>query len=244
MAEQRQAPLACRHAHATYARLWRAIAAALRETQRRMAIASIDNRDHCRPHDQPRHSDQRQPAAPPARRAERPLQILFLVSAHNSLSQRVFVALTDLGHDVSVEVVDSSGAIEAAVARHTPELIVCPMLKSVIPESVWSRHRCLIVHPGPRGDRGPSSLDWAIELEMAEWGVTVLEATGEVDGGGVWASRTFRMRQAERAACTAMRPGAPRSRPSSMLCRRSPPASGWPSRSTTAIRAWSAAHVR
>ena len=134
--------------------------------------------------------------AAPALRAERTLRILFVVSAHNSLSQRVFVALSDLGHDVSVEVVDCSAAIEAAVARHTPELIVCPMLKSIIPESVWSRHRCLIVHPGPRGDRGPSSLDWAIELEMAEWGVTVLEATGEVDGGDVWASRTFRMREA------------------------------------------------
>jgi putative two-component system hydrogenase maturation factor HypX/HoxX len=135
------------------------------------------------------------PAAAPAQRAERPLRILFVVSAHNSLSQRAFVALTDLGHDISVEVVDSSAAIEAAVARHTPELIVCPMLKSIIPESVWSNHRCLIVHPGPRGDRGPSSLDWAIELEMAEWGVTVLEATGEVDGGGVWASQAFPVRQ-------------------------------------------------
>jgi putative two-component system hydrogenase maturation factor HypX/HoxX len=134
--------------------------------------------------------------APVAPRAARSLRILFLVSAHNSLSQRVFVALTDLGHDVSVEVVDSSAAIEAVVARHSPELIVCPMLKSIIPESVWGRHRCLIVHPGPRGDRGPSSLDWAIELEMAEWGVTVLEATGEVDGGGVWASRTFSTREA------------------------------------------------
>ncbi len=140
------------------------------------------------------------PLAAPALRAERPLRILFVVSAHNSLSQRVFVALTDLGHDVSVEVVDCSAAIEAAVARHTPELIVCPMLKSIIPESVWSHHRCLIVHPGPRGDRGPSSLDWAIELEMAEWGVTVLEASGELDGGGVWASRTFRMRQAGKSS--------------------------------------------
>src|SRR5262249_46692875 len=129
--------------------------------------------------------------AAPAPRAARPLRILFVVSAHNSLSQRVFVELTDLGHDVSVEVVDCGAAIEAAVARHTPELILCPMLKTIIPETVWSRHRCLIVHPGPRGDRGPSSLDWAIELETAEWGVTVLEATGEVDGGGVWASRTF-----------------------------------------------------
>ena len=110
------------------------------------------------------------------------------------------MALTDLGHAVSVEVVDSSEAIEAAVARHTPELILCPMLKSIIPESVWSKHRCLIVHPGPRGDRGPSSLDWAIELEMAEWGVTVLEATGEVDGGCVWASRTFPTREAGKSS--------------------------------------------
>jgi putative two-component system hydrogenase maturation factor HypX/HoxX len=35
---------------------------------------------------------------------------------------------------------------------------------------------------------------------MAEWGVTVLEATGEVDGGGVWASRTFRIRQAGKSS--------------------------------------------
>ena len=140
------------------------------------------------------------PHAAPALRAERPLRILFVVSAHNSLSQRAFVALTELGHEVAVEVVDSSSAIASAVSRHRPELIVCPMLKSIIPESVWSNHRCLIVHPGPRGDRGPSSLDWAIELEMAEWGVTVLEATGEVDGGGVWASRTFRMREAGKSS--------------------------------------------
>ena len=65
------------------------------------------------------------------------------------------------------------------------------MLKKMIPESIWAQHRCLIVHPGPRGDRGPSSLDWAIELGMREWGVTVLEANGEVDGGDVWATRTF-----------------------------------------------------
>jgi putative two-component system protein, hydrogenase maturation factor HypX/HoxX len=128
-------------------------------------------------------------------RAERRLRILFLASAHNSLSQRVLVALTAVGQKVSVEVVDSSAAIEAAVARHTPELIVCPMLKTIIPDSVWTNHRCLVVHPGPKGDRGPSSLDWAIELEMAEWGVTVLEATGEVDGGNVWAARTFRTRE-------------------------------------------------
>jgi putative two-component system hydrogenase maturation factor HypX/HoxX len=138
--------------------------------------------------------------APPARRAQRRLRILFLTSAHNSLSQRVLVALTEVGHAVTVEVVESGAAIEAAVARHAPELIVCPMLKTIIPDTVWNDHRCLVVHPGPRGDRGPSSLDWAIELEMAEWGVTVLEATGEVDGGDVWAARTFRTREAGKSS--------------------------------------------
>jgi putative two-component system protein, hydrogenase maturation factor HypX/HoxX len=122
------------------------------------------------------------------------LRILFLVSAHNSLSQRAQIALEQLGHTVEVAVVETGEAMEAAVARHRPELIVCPILKKIIPESIWSRHRCLIVHPGPVGDRGPSSLDWAIELGMGEWGVTVLEATGEVDGGDIWGTSTFRTR--------------------------------------------------
>ena len=135
-------------------------------------------------------------AAPPAAGPARPLRILFVASAHNSLSQRAYVALTDLGHDVKVEVVGSGAAIEAAAARHRPELIVCPMLKTIIPETVWRRYRCLVVHPGPRGDRGPSSLDWAIELGMEEWGVTVLEASDVLDGGDVWATRTFLMHDA------------------------------------------------
>jgi putative two-component system hydrogenase maturation factor HypX/HoxX len=122
------------------------------------------------------------------------MRILFLVSAHNSLSQRAQVAIEELGHEVSVAVVESGLEMEAAVARHKPELIVCPILKKIIPESIWSEHRCLIVHPGPRGDKGPSSLDWAITLEAEEWGVTVLEATGDVDGGAVWATRNFPVR--------------------------------------------------
>src|SRR5512133_779408 len=110
------------------------------------------------------------------------MRILFLASAHNSLSQRAWIALTELGHDVGVEVVDSGAAMEAAVATHRPDLVVCPMLKKLIPESVWSTHRCLVVHPGPLGDRGPSSLDWAIE------------------SGAVGASRTFPMRAAGKSS--------------------------------------------
>ena len=99
-----------------------------------------------------------------------------------------------MGHDVTVQVVDSPEIIEAAVEAHKPDLVVCPMLKQFIPESVWSKYTCLVVHPGPHGDRGPSSLDWAIELGMDEWGVTVLEAVEEADAGDIWETRKFRMR--------------------------------------------------
>jgi putative two-component system hydrogenase maturation factor HypX/HoxX len=128
------------------------------------------------------------------------MQILFLVSAHNSLSQRAWIALTDLGHEVAVAVVDSAAAMETAVRAHAPDLIVCPFLKTLIPESIWRRHRCLIVHPGPRGDRGPSSLDWAIELDKPDWGVTVLEANADFDAGEVWATSKFAMRRAAKSS--------------------------------------------
>jgi putative two-component system protein, hydrogenase maturation factor HypX/HoxX len=129
---------------------------------------------------------------PPA--TENPLRILFVTSAHNSLSQRAYIALTEMGHDVTVQVVDSPEIIEAAVNAHQPDLVVCPMLKQFIPESVWSNYTCLVVHPGPHGDRGPSSLDWAIELGFDEWGVTVLEAVEEADAGDIWETRKFKMR--------------------------------------------------
>ncbi len=125
---------------------------------------------------------------------ENPLHILFVTSAHNSLSQRAYIALTEMGHDITVQVVDSPEIIEASVEAHKPDLVICPMLKRFIPESVWSRYTCLVVHPGPHGDRGPSSLDWAIELSMDEWGVTVLEAVEEADAGDIWETRKFRMR--------------------------------------------------
>ena len=126
--------------------------------------------------------------------AENALRILFVTSAHNSLSQRAYIALTEMGHDVTVQVVDSPALIERTVEVHRPDLVVCPMLKQFIPESVWSKYTCLVVHPGPHGDRGPSSLDWAIELGMEEWGVTVLEAVEEPDAGDIWETRKFRMR--------------------------------------------------
>jgi putative two-component system hydrogenase maturation factor HypX/HoxX len=119
------------------------------------------------------------------------MRILFLTSAHNSLSQRLLIELTGLGHQITVTIAASEDAMLQSVAAHRPDLIIAPMLKDAIPEAVWSHYTCLIVHPGIKGDRGPSSLDWAIMNSEESWGVTILQAAAEFDMGPVWAAREF-----------------------------------------------------
>lgn len=116
------------------------------------------------------------------------MQILLVASAFNSLTQRVHAELRDRGHKVAVELALPDRSLTEAVRRHAPQLVVAPMLRTAVPEEVWSAHTCLIVHPGPLGDRGPSSLDWAIHEGAERWGVTVLQAAAEMDAGDVWAS--------------------------------------------------------
>ena len=128
------------------------------------------------------------------------MRILFLTHSFNSLTQRLFVALREQGHDVSVEFdINDSVSLEA-VELHRPDLIVAPFLKRAIPSSIWRNHVCLIVHPGIVGDRGPSSLDWAILNDEPDWGVTVLQANAEMDAGDIWASAGFPMRAATKAS--------------------------------------------
>ncbi len=121
------------------------------------------------------------------------MRILFLTSAHNSLSQRLWIELGERGHAISVCIAETDKEMIVAASRETPDLILAPMLKIAIPKEVWSRHLCLIVHPGVKGDRGPSSLDWAIANTEKIWGVTILEAAEEFDAGAIWASREFAM---------------------------------------------------
>ncbi|MFE6668603.1 hydrogenase maturation protein [Streptomyces sp. NPDC057697] len=116
------------------------------------------------------------------------MHILLVASAFNSLTQRVHAELRDHGHSVAVQLAHGEDPVREAVRRERPDLVVAPFLKSAIPRDVWSVHTCLVVHPGPVGDRGPSSLDWAVHEGAERWGVTVLQANAEMDAGDVWAS--------------------------------------------------------
>lgn len=123
------------------------------------------------------------------------MRILFLTSAHNSLSQRLWIELCARGHEIHLCIAATKEGMIAAVSRNRPDLILAPMLKIAVPKEIWSRHLCLIVHPGIRGDRGPSSLDWAIANQEKSWGVTILEAAEEFDAGPVWASHEFALEE-------------------------------------------------
>ena len=128
------------------------------------------------------------------------MRILILCHAFNSLSQRVFAELERAGHEVSVELDISDEVTREAVSLFGPDAVVAPFLKRRIPDDVWQAVPCLIVHPGPPGDRGPNALDWAVLDDAATWGVSIILATAELDGGPVLASREFPMRRARKSS--------------------------------------------
>jgi putative two-component system hydrogenase maturation factor HypX/HoxX len=119
------------------------------------------------------------------------LRILILCHAFNGLTQRLYAELAARGHELAVEFDIADAVAEEAVALFDPELILAPYLRRAIPASIWSRRLCLVVHPGIVGDRGPAALDRAILRGERRWGVTVLQANAEMDGGDVWASVDF-----------------------------------------------------
>jgi putative two-component system hydrogenase maturation factor HypX/HoxX len=122
------------------------------------------------------------------------MKILLFAHTFNSLTQRVFVELEALGHEVSVEFDIHESVFVEAVELFKPDLVVAPFLRRAIPTAVWQNYCCIVIHPGIPGDKGPSALDRAILRGECEWGVTAIQANGEMDGGDVLAWRTFVMR--------------------------------------------------
>ncbi|RIB24823.1 tetrahydrofolate dehydrogenase/cyclohydrolase [Gigaspora rosea] len=121
----------------------------------------------------------------------RRLNLLLFSSTYNNMTQRLMNELIRIGHKVTFQIADSDDAMRHAFAQNKPDLIICPTLMKAIPEDIYTKVKCLIVHPGIKGDRGPSSLDWVIIDKKDEWGVTVLEADKEMDAGAIWASENF-----------------------------------------------------
>jgi putative two-component system protein, hydrogenase maturation factor HypX/HoxX len=128
------------------------------------------------------------------------VRILFLTRSFNGLAQRLYLELSALGHEVTIEFDISDAVTLEAVALSRPALVIAPYLTRAIPEAVWRHTVCLVVHPGIVGDRGPSALDWALGEAVPEWGVTVLQAEAEMDAGPVWAAEGFALRDATKSS--------------------------------------------
>jgi len=116
------------------------------------------------------------------------------------MCQRIHRELEAEQYTVSIELSANEQQMINAVENFQPDLIICPFLKHAVPEAIWRQHLCLIVHPGIEGDRGPSSLDWAIHSKTTTWGVTLLQADAEMDAGDIWDSQKFHLRDGAKAS--------------------------------------------
>jgi enoyl-CoA hydratase/carnithine racemase/methionyl-tRNA formyltransferase len=148
------------------------------------------------------------------------MKILFLCSAHNSLSQRLYLALSP-SHEITVEFAISDDVMIEAAEMAKPDIIICPFMMTRVPKAIHDNYITLIIHPGPPGDAGPSSLDWTLLGDdgtiandepnsekpkasrllqaldttcgagRSHWGVTCLQAEEEFDKGPIWAFEQF-----------------------------------------------------
>lgn len=125
----------------------------------------------------------------------RPLNIILLSSAFNSLTQRAWLELREAGHSPSVVLFTDEQTVCEHIESSGADLVICPFLKDRVPQTLWSNTErpVVIIHPGIVGDRGASALDWAITNELPSWGVTALQAVEEMDAGPVWATCEFNL---------------------------------------------------
>ncbi len=105
-----------------------------------------------------------------------------------------------MGHVCSVQFAISDEMMLTAVETFAPDIIICPYLTRFIPAAIYEKVATFIVHPGIRGDKGAFSLDHALLDRREEWGVSIIKANSEFDGGDIWASEAFTMRQTHKAS--------------------------------------------
>ncbi|OQV17577.1 Hydrogenase maturation factor HoxX [Hypsibius exemplaris] len=122
-----------------------------------------------------------------------PLKILLAFDSFNSMSQRIALECQSKGHAVQNYPFKTPEDLMEVVATNQPQIIICPFLTRKIPPEIYLNKKvpCLIVHPGIEGDRGPSSIDWALREERKTWGVTIIQADKEMDAGDIWDTNTF-----------------------------------------------------
>lgn len=128
------------------------------------------------------------------------MKILLLVTAFNSQTQAVYTRLRDKGEVVSVCFAITEAQMLEEIVAFEPEIILCPFLKAYLPASIYENYQTYIFHPGPKGDRGPNALEYALQSHTKEWGLVVLRANSEYDGGNIYTEQDFKVRETYKAS--------------------------------------------
>ena len=128
------------------------------------------------------------------------MKILLLVTAFNSQTQAVYTWLKERGDEVVVAYAISEDQMLEEIEAFGPQMILCPFLKAYLPPSVYENYPTYIFHPGPKGDRGPNALEYALQSHTKEWGVVILRANAEYDGGDIYAQQHFSVRETYKAS--------------------------------------------
>jgi len=128
------------------------------------------------------------------------MKILLLTTTFNSLTQAVYTKLKDKGYKVTVTFAITKKQMIEEIEAFNPQIILSPFLKSYIPKEIYENYSTYIFHPAPIGDRGAYSLDYAILNGEKIWGGVWLQANELYDGGDIYASANFKMRQSYKAS--------------------------------------------
>ncbi len=128
------------------------------------------------------------------------MKILLLCTAFNSQTQAIYTWLKDRGDKVSVSYAISEIQMLEEIEDFSPELILCPFLKAYLPSTIYKNYPTYIFHPGPRGDRGPNALEYALQSHSKKWGVVIFRANEHYDGGDIYAQKDFNVRDTYKAS--------------------------------------------
>ena len=128
------------------------------------------------------------------------MKITLLITSFNSISQNYFTILKEKEHIVDVVyAIDETQMIDE-IQEFNPDIIICPYLKKFVPKKIFTTYPTFILHPGIIGDKGAYSIDNALRTSQKTWGVVILKADENFDGGDIYASVEFNLRDTTKAS--------------------------------------------
>jgi putative two-component system hydrogenase maturation factor HypX/HoxX len=128
------------------------------------------------------------------------MKITLLITTFNSISQSYYTILKYKGYIVDIVYAINEAQMIDEIKQFDPDIIICPFLKKFVPKQIFTNYPTFILHPGIIGDKGAYSIDNALRDDKKEWGVVILKADENFDGGDIYASVNFKMPNSTKAS--------------------------------------------